>query len=300
VAYRHIVLVTVGDAATSYQQDLRESTDSILEHTSIDWSYGNSWRGVDISASLPQVWDQGLSQWQGFYYPSFTPVTVQLKIQTSQQAYSFPLASLEPSDFAISARVSAVWDTIITWIGFDPKGQLTSSFTTAPLIISVPQDSGLAKIWAHDDNHLAEKEEVYPGGTFGVVTKAAFLAASLADTSSEASATISFLTEGEILAPRSALQNKVSSARHLRSAVVSLAHGFLNISNAGELTRLEFFDISGRLLLRLDPAQFRISEGNYRIPLAKFAALKAHRMLIIRMSGKTACKTMKIMTGGLK
>jgi hypothetical protein len=299
VAYRHIVLVTVGDASTTFQKDFRENTDSILAHTSIDWSYGNSWRGVDISASLPWVGDQGLSQWQGFYYPSFSPVTVQLKIKTSKQAYSFPLASLEPGNFAITARVSGVWDTTISWIGFDPKGQITSSFTTAPFIITAPQDSGLAKIWAHDDNHVAEQEEVYPGGTFGIVTKATFLAASLADTSTDTSKTISFLTESEILAPRSAVQKKVVSAKHLAPALL-FTHGVLSITNAGELSRLEFFDISGRLLLRLDPAQFRTSDGSYRIPLARFAALKAHRVLIVRMSGKTTCKTMTVMTGGLK
>ncbi|HUI93416.1 MAG TPA: hypothetical protein VLX68_14305 [Chitinivibrionales bacterium] len=300
VAYRHVVLVTVGDATTAYQEDLRESTDSILAHTSIDASTGgNSWRGVDLSASLPWVTSQNLSQWQGFYYPSFSPVTVQLKIKTSQQAYSFPLASLEPSNFAISARVSGVWDTIISWVGFDPSGHITSSFTTAPLIISVPQDSGVAKIWAHDDNHLAEKEEVYPGGTFGIVTKSTFLAASLADTTIDTSATIPFLSDNEILAPRSALRSKVFSAKHFQP-VVAFSHGFLDISNAGELTRIEFFDISGRLLLRLDPAQFRMSDGNYRIPLARFSVLKAHRVLIIRMSGKTDVRTMRIMTGGLK
>ncbi len=297
VAYRHVVLVTVGDATTSYAENYRSTTDSILVHTTID-ATNAQWRGVDIGASLPSIWDQSLAQWGSYYFPAFSPLTVQLRIQTSDQPYSFPLTSASAGNFSITARTTAVWDTLFTWIGFDQNGKVTSTLTTKPVIFREPLDSGAAKIWAHDPDHLAQVEETYPGGTFGVVTKSTFLQATVQDISSDTSSSVPFLADFEILAPRSLSARQVKPAS-VNAFKASFRDGILTLTNAGDLRRLDVFDLSGKLLASVDLRACRVASGTYRVALRSLIRMAAHRVFLVRISGPSFLRTLKLTPGGI-
>jgi hypothetical protein len=55
----------------------------------------------------------------------------------------------------------------------------------------------MVKLWANDESHLTDKEEIYPAGTFGIVNKAAFLQATI-DNKSDDIFTHDFKTTAEI------------------------------------------------------------------------------------------------------
>jgi len=297
IGFHHVVLMSTGDASTAYFTNLKVNADSILTHATIDFT-GAQWRGVDLVSSLPSVTDQSLVQWNGSYFPAFFPLTVQLRIQNADMPYSFPIASLSASDFTITGRTAGAWDTVFTWIGFDQKGKVTATLATKPYLFREPTDSGVAKIWAHDVNHVAEVEETYPGGTFGIVTKSTFLQATIADTSSLNSNTVPFLADFEILAPRS---TQVKTAKHSAASGMTIVYrdGILSLTNAGDLRRLELFDLSGRLLARIDLAAFKIGAGSYRIALRSFAKLSGHRVFIVKISGPSFQRIFKLTPGGI-
>jgi hypothetical protein len=298
VAFRHVVLVSAGDATSPYATDFRENTDSILAHTSIDPS-NSQWRGVDMTASLPSASDQSLIQWGPFYFPAFTPLSVKLKINSTDLSYSFPFASVDMSDFAVSARTSGGWDTTLTWMGYDQNGNVTSTQTFSPVVFRVPMDSGAAKLWAHDDSHIAEVEETYPGGTFGIVTKSTFLQATIQDVSTISSNGVPFLEDFEILAPRTSQRSQAKSvARH--GMLFSFHDGILTLTNVGELRRLEVFDLSGKLLASIDLRAYRIANGQYRIALRTILNLTGHRVLLVKLIGPAFQKTIKLIPGGVR
>jgi hypothetical protein len=298
VAYRHVVLVTSGDAAGAYASDFKENADSILAHTSIDPT-NSQWRGVDVTASLPSVYNQSLMAWGAFYFPAFTPVTVQLKIKTSEEAFTFPISSVDMGDFAVSARISGTWDTALTWMGYDQSGNITSTLLTRPVIFREQLDSGVAKIWAHDESHIAEVEETYPGGTFGIVTKSTFLQATIKDIGTIASNGIPFLEDFEILAPRTSQRSQIKAAA-LRGMAFSFHGGVLTLINAGDLRKLEVFDLSGRLLASVDLRAYRVAHGCYRIALRTIMRLAGHRVLLVKISGALFQKTIKLIPGGIR
>ena len=298
VAYRHLVLVTAGDATGAFASDLRDNTDSILVHTSIDPT-NSQWRGVDLTASLPSAADQSLMPWASFNFPAFTPLTVQLRINTSEQAFTFPFKSVDVSDFAVSARISGTWDTSLTWLGYDQGGNITSTFKVSPVLFKVPVDSGAAKLWAHDESHIAEVEETYPGGTFGIVTKSTFLQATIKDVSTISSSGIPFLEDFEILAPKTSQRTPVKAAS-ARSFAFSFHDGILTLTNAGELRKLDVFDLSGKLLASIDLRSYRTAAGQYRIALRTIMRLAGHRVLFVKITGFTFQKTIKLVSGGVR
>jgi hypothetical protein len=297
IGFHHVILMSTGDAYTTYVENLKVNADSILTHATIDFT-GAQWRGVDLWASLPSITDQALVQWNGSYFPAFFPLTVQLRIQNADKPYSFPIASLSASDFTITGRTAGAWDSVFTWMGFDQKGKVTATLVTKPFLFREPTDSGVAKIWAHDVNHVAEVEETYPGGTFGIVTKSTYLQATIADTSSINSNSVPFLADFEILAPRNT-QAKPAKHKVVGGMTVAYRDGILSLTNAGDLRKLELFDLSGKLLARIDLAAFKTGAGSYRIALRSFAKLSGHRVFIVKISGPSFQRIFKLTAGGI-
>jgi hypothetical protein len=252
-----------------------------------------------MTTSLPSVYDQSLIQWGSFYFPAFTPLSVKLKINTADQSYSFPFSTVDMSNFAVSARISGAWDTMLTWMGYDQNGNVTSTLAASPVVFRVPMDSGATKLWAHDDSHIAEVEETYPGGTFGIVTKSTFLQATIQDASTISSNGVPFLEDFEILAPRTSQKSPVKAvANHGMS--FSFHDGILTLTNAGELRKLEVFDLSGKLLASIDLRAYRISNGQYRIALRTILNLTGHRVLLVKLIGPAFQKTIKLIPGGVR
>ncbi len=296
VAYRHIVLVTVGDASSSFSTDYSDNIDSILASISID-AANAQWRGADMFGSLSQVSDQSLVPWQSFNFPAFAPLTVQLTIRTSEHPYAFSFTTDGDSNFATTARTSGVMDSVFTWEGFDQKGKETFSITTQPLVIRAPADSGVAKIWAHDDSHVSEVEEPYPGGTFGIVTKSTFLQATLQDTSTVASGTVPFLADYQILAQKSSVRTVLP---HTTAGLkISFRDGILSLANAGDLRRLDIYDLSGRLLASVDLRAWSTGSGSYRVALRSLIRLAGHRVFIVRITGPSFMRVFKLTAGGI-
>jgi hypothetical protein len=55
--------------------------------------------------------------------------------------------------------------------GFDEEGFKTAVVTEQPAVYHLHADSGLAKVWAGDNSHITEKDEVYPGMSAYAVAK---------------------------------------------------------------------------------------------------------------------------------
>ncbi|MBN1758768.1 MAG: hypothetical protein JW863_10640 [Chitinispirillaceae bacterium] len=296
--FRHIVVITAGSAPGDYPKDLSESIAPILDSTTIDLR-SVTWRGVNIA----QLQNGGaLYSWSNFRFPAFNPVTLQLTVKNAEQPYSFPLDIGDwGSALTFTARTGPAWDTVLQWEGFDAEGTPTRIISERPTIYRFHADSGLAKLWAGDGDHIAESEVVYPGGTFGILTKATFLQATTDDVAEDISATVPFLSDDEIYAPRAdAAENKRPELN--RRLSLRLTNGILQISNPGDFTTFSVFDLQGRLLVKVNLERYRTSGNHYSIPLARLLKRHGLRMCVIRLSGNGTGngRTFNIINGSLK
>ena len=297
--FRHIVVITAGSVPNNnYPKDLSESISSILDSTSIDLR-SVSWQGVDIAAVQSGA---PLYSWSNYRFPAFNPVTIQLSVTNTERPYSFPLAGSDwGSALTFTARTGPSWDTVLQWEGFDAEGTPTRTITEQPAVFRFHADSGLAKLWAGDGDHIAESEVVYPGGTFGILTKATFLQATTEDVADDISSTVPFLSDDEIYAPRTdAAENKRPELN--RRFSLRLTNGILQISNPGDFTTLSVFDLQGRLLIKINLERYRTSGNHYSIPLAQLLKRNGLRMCVIRLSGNGTGtnRTFNVINGSIK
>lgn len=158
--FHHIVMLSEGVAPYDNRKNMSEDFKSLLD--SITVATDNvQWRGVDVNTSFLH---NNLYSWREFSFPSFSPITIQLKLKNFQQPYTFSLnQNVWSQALTISARTVAAWDSTLYWMGFDGAGKETATIKVLPTVYSIYADSALAKIWADDENHIAEDEEIYPG-----------------------------------------------------------------------------------------------------------------------------------------
>jgi hypothetical protein len=298
VQYRHIVVVSIGDISTQYFQNMADTVTSIIGSGTIDLT-GVQWRGIDIGATEPAGMSQSLSPYFGFNFPMFFPATVQLSVKTTDQPYLFPLDGVNPGPFAVSIRSQAQWDTVFNWTGFASNGAVTAATSTKPWIFSAPLDSGLAKVWAKDPSHIADREEIYPGGTFGIVTKATYLQATTKNISADVAHSVPFLTDDEIHTARTAVK-KVKNALAAKNFAMVFHAGILIIRSPIAISKIEVFDLTGKLIMTIDPLRYIVAQGQYRIPLKSILHLKGIRAYIVRVSGVSLQKIITINLEGLR
>lgn len=296
VSFKHIVVITTGNAPDNHLKDFSESTGELLDSISIDLR-SVSWRGVDMATIETE---KKIYSWNDFRFPAFNPVTLQLTVTNAEQPYSFPLDSDDwKTALTFTARTGPTWDTLLQWEGFDAEGTPTRTITETPTVFRFHADSGLAKLWAGDGDHIAESEAIHPGGTFGILTKATFLQATTADMSEELSSTVPFLSDDEIYAPRE-ISAKNKKAKINRKVSLRLTNGILHISNPGTFTTLSVFDLQGRLLMQIDLENYRRSINNYLIPLARLLKRNGLRMSVLRLSGNGTSRIFNIINGSIK
>lgn len=295
IDHRHIIISTVGSIPYYHRKNLDEEIDSLVEGYTIA-ANSAAWRGVGISQSMPSLSIQKLVSWHGYYFPPFAPVSVQIRLGNQSQPYYFPLSAAEGTTFSMSARTSRGWDTTFQWIGYDPDGEITAVHETKPLLFEAESDSGLAKVWAGDESHLAEKEEVYPGGTYGVVTKATFLGAGTEDLRNEDWESVPYLADDEIMAPRTALKDRRAAVKE--GINVTWHSGTLRIRGNPDLRTLKIFDHRGRLVLSVSLERFRRG-ATFRIPLRSILGVSAQSILIVVVEGGGARARFTLTPGGI-
>jgi len=162
-----------------------------------------------------------------------------------------------------------------------------------PMVYRFANDSGLAKVWAGDEGHTADKEEVYPGGTFGIVTKSTYLQATTTDLSPDISETVPFLRDEEIHAPRTPIM-KASAKKAVQRTLVQYSNGLLTISASRELREAFIYDANGRLVERINLTSSRIGGGQYRVLLKK----RVSGVLVIRLVAEDYAETVRLTIGG--
>lgn len=144
-------------------------------------------------------------------------------------------------------------------------------------------DSGLAKIWANDKDHIADNEEIYPGGTFGILTKATYFQATIKSIiEDDHSKMCPYLNDDEIFAPKTAIVKKFVNAK---KSTISLTNGILNITTPRNFTTLKIIDLSGRVLFSIDIKIFRTGISGFKIPMNLFMTKFASRKITLVLSG---------------
>lgn len=278
--FHHIIILSAGVAPNNNIKDMKNEISGIIkEYTSTVSNV--QWRGVDIGASIPP--SGNLYNWKGFLFPSFSPIIIQLRIRNAEQPFSFPLTESEwKIPLSITGRTYAPWDSVLVYTGIDSEGKQTGSVAVLPLIYRTPADSGLAKIWANDKEHITDNEDIYPGGTFGILTKATYFQATIKSViEDDHTKMCPYLNDDEIFAPKTAIVKNVLS---VKKSVVSITNGILNITTPKNYTTLKVVDLSGRVLLSIDIKKFRIGSSGFKIPmnllLKKFASKKITVVLL--------------------
>jgi protein required for attachment to host cells len=294
--FNHIVVITTPSPYGDFRKDLSESVAEILDSITIDVN-GAVWEGVEMSSINA---NGALYRWNDFRFPVFNPATIQLTVTNAQQPYSFPLKVTDWNNaLTFTARTDAAWDTVLQWEGFDAEGVSTRTITEQPTAFRFHADSGLAKLWAGDGDHIAESEAVYPGGTFGILTKSTFLQATTADMAEDVSSTVPFLNDDEIYAPREVAVKNSHSTQSSRLSL-RMTSGILYISNPGSFTMLSVFDLQGRLIATIDLQRYRQSGGNCVLPLLRLLKRNGLRMFVIRLSGKGTSRMFNIINGSVQ
>jgi hypothetical protein len=296
--FHHIILVSVGDVSTSFSKDLHDTLAAILDSATIDM-YSAQWRGVNTSATIPSGMNLKLVPYWGFNFPMFFPATVQLGIYNNDRPFLFPLDGVHPGSFAVSIRMQTAWDTVFNWTGFASNGEKTAVFSMTPYLFQNHSDSGLVKIWAKDENHLTDKEEIYPAGTFGIVTKAAFLQATIQNINTDIAKNVPFLQDNEIHAPRTRIASPCKPPT-MPKIKIELHQGILSVTSSTVISKIEFFDLQGRLIGSIDPSRLKAGRNHYRIPLNILFNFKGLKMMVIKISSISQTKIFKLNLEGVQ
>ncbi|NLG15989.1 MAG: hypothetical protein GX556_01515 [Fibrobacter sp.] len=279
---RHILLVSAGGIHYGSQKDMSEELGTILDGITVG-AASAQWHGVNIGSTFPA---SNLYLWNGFLFPSFSPAVVRLRIKSAEQNYDFQLSqNIWSTPLKFTGRVSASWDTVFYLTGFDEAGKQTSTIEIKPIVYSFHADSALAKLWAGDKNHIAETEEEYPGGTFGILTKATFFQATKNSIVESSSRNVAFLSDEEIFAPKTPVKNRATQSV---KPFVLYRNGVLQISSADKYQTLKIYDLNGKLLLSLELSRFRTSGSTLTIPLAKMLGNRGKGKLVLVFTGKRA------------
>jgi hypothetical protein len=279
--YHHIILLSAGSAPDNNLINMNTGISEITKGYSLT-APGVQWRGIDIGASFPL--SNTLYTWKHYLFPSFSPIIIQLRISNTQQPFSFPLTENDwKKPLSITGRTSAQWDSVLVFTGIDSEGKQTGTVNIKPMVFKFFADSGLAKIWANDKEHIADNEEIYPGGTFGILTKATYFQATLKSIiEDDHTKTCPYLNDDEIFAPKSAIKNQVVP---VKKSIISLANGVLNITTPRNFTTLKIIDLSGRVLLSIDIKKYRTGITGFRIPMNQLLTKFASRKITIVLSG---------------
>jgi hypothetical protein len=290
--YRHIVVLSTGNPPAPYSKNIQDTLTQLLDSATVDL-YDAVWRGVDMRESIPAETKQKLKPYLGFYFPMFFPATVQLSVANGPNPYLFPLDGIKPGSFAVTIRAADQWDTVFNWKGFASDGEITATYSSRPMIFTPENDSGLAKVWAKDESHLTEIEEIYPGGTFGIVTKATYLQATINDISPAVARGVPFLQDEEIHVQRTGI---IAAKKRCAAAGISAryARGVLLITAPVPLSRIEFYDLTGRKIGVVSLDRFAWGQGSFRIALNTLGFLKARKMVVMKIIGGSVQKIMKL------
>jgi hypothetical protein len=296
--YHHIILPSSGDVAPSFSKDLHDTLAAILDSGTIDMTSAQ-WRGVNISASLPSGMQRKLVSYMGFNWPMFFPATVQLRVDNGSRPFLFPISGEHSGVFAVSIRMQTPWDTMFNWTGFASNGEKTANFSMRPYLFQTSIDSGLVKIWAKDENHFTDKEEIHPAGTFGIVTKEAFLQATVKNINPDIAMSVPFLNDNEIHAPRTSIANprKLHPGQEMS---VTLARGGITVFSFFPAVKIELFDVRGRRLASVNPSQWATGKNHYFIPIHRILNVKGLKTLFVKISGNSQSKTFKLNLEGLR
>jgi hypothetical protein len=294
------VLFTQGSAVIGYSNLSATLVDSLLDSATV-YTANAQWHGVDINSVMPTDWSNQQQTIEGVRFPVFRPTTVHLQVDNYTMPYAFPLSGHATTTFAIGIMTIDDWNTSLRWYGYDDNGVLIRQTQTTPEVYDTPLDSGLAKVWAADNSHVAEREIDNPGGVYGFVTKAMFLRAGTEHASTDSAVGVAFLNESEIHLPVTVHtpRAELTAARQVHH---SYTRGILTLaaSPAFGLARIRVFSLSGRLLLEIDPEQFRIGAGRYVLPLRYLLPRLCGQAVVVSLQGRVATSSFKLLTGGVQ
>jgi hypothetical protein len=291
--YQHIILISAGFPKNNITKNYYREVTDVLNSVTVA-SENASWYGVDLQNTFSQ---KGLYQWRGYLFPTFSPVLIQLRINNALQPLSYPLSqNTWGQPFSLSARETALWDSAFVWTGFDGAGVPTVSIEEKPMVYIIHADSGIAKLWADDENHIAEKEDVYPGGTFGILTKATFFQATVDNISDIDQSSIPFLNDDEIHTPRT---KTIKKANADIKSTLKIVKGVLNIETEKDFSILKITDLTGKVILSIDLNRYKTGIHTYSIPLSAILQKYGKKKLLGILIGKTT-QVLTIDIGGLR
>jgi hypothetical protein len=232
-----------------------------------------SWPGVNLNRILRTQTNQNLRPVQitgwgaglpPLLFPVFQPTTVEYRVFSNGHSHSLVMPFQQSAERQAMIKANSTFADSVHLLGTDALGGKTRILTLSPRQIRRSQDSGLARLWAADPNRVAESLESDLGMRYGILSKASFFAASVGEGRFEASwesETIPVLPKRFISRPQSRFW---------------VAGGHLRITHASHWTQpmLELYDMRGRLLLRINLAEYWDGQA-FVVPLERLKALSA-------------------------
>lgn len=288
---KHVIFSSFINTPSSYDIITSEFIDTAFSDITCDPN-NSSWRGINLNKIIPSTNNQGLFKWGNHYYPSFQPTTIKLSIKSGNTKFQFPL-NINTNTFNIKLKAKNEWDTLLTWVGYDHLNDSMGMTLSKPFIYSELMDSGLAKLWACDEEHQSEtpsNEENHLSFKYGFVSKSMYLQATTSDISNDTSFGVAFLSEDEIVPIELQHVNKKKSIYY------NFFKGNLSITtpNKTTLNIMKVYDLKGKLLLKINLQKFHKCNGKYLIPLESIMKNKSQSIFIISVHGSSFSKTFKI------
>lgn len=298
---KHVVIVSLGSAPTSSIALQKQTVQDALGDATI-CAVSVKWRGVNFAESVPRVFEQGLQSFGGYWFPAFEPAVIKMEIRSGTQRYAFPFSVRSPSPLAVTAKASAPWSDTLTWTGYTPEGLIVGSASTIPRLYAVASDSGLVKIWAADESHVCEHQEEYLPGTYGFLSKDAYLKAGLDDRPGDPGLTaVPFLTFDGIYVP-TPVAHPLAARVDTKAVTVSLRHGMLTLGGLPfeSVCRVQVLDMRGRLLMTLDPDQQWLFGGVLRMEIGSRLRGMGNQNLIVCIVLGTTKVQKTVFWGGVR
>ncbi len=292
---KHIELVGIGSAPATVV-DLRDpkAVEAVLD--SVTFAHALvSWLGVDLDAVMDYKANRELRALEiksplaiglpPLLFPVYQPTSVEYRAFTASRSHAVVMAFSASAEREAMIKGATAFADTLQLQGIDVLGRKTRILSLKPRAQAVPNDSGLARLWAADVDRIAEASEVDIGMRYGILTKGTYLAAGVGEG-------IAHLPDGGVaVLPKSV---RVAAGRTFR-----LEGGMLRLDASqriGAHARLQLYDLAGRLMGSLELDAFRVGDG-FAIPLDRFARYGTSRLVIV-LRGAGRVQPFTLVLGG--
>ncbi len=258
---RHIIVVTVGPSwANNYQQFY-----SNPGFQNVSFTANGSWNGVPVAQIEQQYPLSQAVRHNSFRVPKMKGYNYIVTMQSGSVTKELELISYYKGDlpyipaFSFAGYSDEPWETTVKWRKYEKTGTLMGTYIDTPHVVSVEQDSSLAKIWAGSEAPFTDIHENWElGSYFGIVhdsTSAVVLGGDSSHSRENNSDTVSvsfFLDEDFIEKAVHAKKNVFTSTALSVHIQVLKGKVLLNIGSATQdlPMALEILNLKGQIVFR--------------------------------------------------